>query len=455
MGDVHAPDQWALLALANEAMQVSANHTSHAADNNSYGISWSMVLKGILPMLTIALGVVGNYLMNHFFFLMTMLSEVEAPVPGGVDSQDTGSEKYGLLEEDKYKDKKRSLSPTRPAYITSSIRATLRHLNAEAGDLSMFRGIGTASAGYLLMMPLYLFVEFVSHRLPLLKKSNRAVEAFAHVTVALIWSQICATILHVCISKPRYKFWFRRMPMTWFKVLRTAWLAVLADVLSEEIVQAAFYYLTPAAKPKSEPKTITIDANNPSKQFHLSNGPLVKISVAIILWACIKSMLRSQIKPVIRLVLVRPFEAIHNRVYASMLPDDEDPVIPMDRSFQGRPQSGGILQQQTQPLGFVEAARTIDKDTYIRLVKLKLKLYVIKQLVEYAFWTLIFAEIIFFVGPSAVWVVLKLITGTTVVQADLDAVHGNATRRFLDSMIAGPSNFTSPTLNMTVTSLDQ
>ncbi|KAG9829194.1 hypothetical protein KCU77_g13876, partial [Aureobasidium melanogenum] len=290
---------------------------------------------------------------------------------------------------------------------------------------------------------------------PLLKKSNRAVEAFAHVTVALIWSQICATILHVCISKPRYKFWFRRMPMTWFKVLRTAWLAVLADVLSEEIVQAAFYYLTPAAKPNSEPKTITIDANNPSKQFQLSNGPLVKISVAIVLWACIKSMLRSQIKPVIRLVLVRPFEAIHNRVYASMLPDDEDPVIPMDRSFQGRPQSGGILQQQTQPLGFVEAARTVNKDTYIRLVKLKLKLYVIKQLVEYAFWTLIFAEIIFFVGPSAVWVVLKLISGTPVVQADLDAVQGNATRRFLDSMIAGPRNFTSPTFNMTVTSLDQ
>ncbi|KAH0367541.1 hypothetical protein KCU65_g4516, partial [Aureobasidium melanogenum] len=452
MGDV--PDQWALLAFANEAMQASTNHTSHAANNNnSHGISWWMVLKGFLPMLTIALGFVGNYLMNHFFFLMTMLSEVEAPIPGGVDSQDTGSEKYGLLEEDKYKDKKRSLSPTRPVYITSSIRATLRHLNAEAGDLSMFRGIGTASAGYLLMMPLYLFVEFVSHRLPLLKKSDRTVEAFAHVAVALIWSQICATILHVCISKPRYKFWFRRMPMTWFKVLRTAWLAVVVDVLSEEIVQAAFYYLTP--KSKSEPRTITVDANNNSKQFQLSNGPLVKISVVIVLWACIKSMLRSQIKPVIRLVLVRPFEAIHNRVYASMLPDDEDPVIPMDRSFQGRPQTGGILQQQTQPLSFIEAARTIDKDTYVRLVKLKLKLHVIKQLVEYAFWALIFAEIIFFVGPSAVWVVWKLITNTPVVQADLDLVQGNATRRFLGSMIAGPSNFTSPTFNMTVKPLDQ
>jgi hypothetical protein len=61
MGDVHAPDQWALLAFANEAMQVSANHTSHAANSNS-GIGWSMVLKGLLPMLTVGLGLIGSYL---------------------------------------------------------------------------------------------------------------------------------------------------------------------------------------------------------------------------------------------------------------------------------------------------------------------------------------------------------------------------------------------------------
>lgn len=394
--------------------------------------------------------------MDHFIFLMTALSDVEAPVPGGVDSQDTGSEKYGLLEEDKYKDKKRSSSPTKPAYISSSVRATLRHLNAEAGDLSMFRGIGTASTAYLLMIPMFLFIEFVSHRLPLVKKSSRAAEAFSNVAAALIASQIFATVLHVCISKPRYKFWFRRMPLTWFKVLRISWLAVLVDIVSEEIVQAAFYYLTPNSKPEPKSQTTAIDANKTRKPFHLSDGPLVKIGVAIVLWACIKAMLRSQIKPVIRMVLLTPFEAIHNRVYASMLPDDEDPVIPMDRSFQGRPQTGGILQQQTQPLGFVEAARTIDKDTYIRMVKLKFKLHVIKQLIQWAFWTLIFAEIIFFIGPSAVWVVFKLISGTPVVQADLDRVQGNATRRFLDGMIGGPRNFTSlsSNFNLTVTALD-
>ncbi|KAG9682972.1 hypothetical protein KCU95_g13710, partial [Aureobasidium melanogenum] len=441
MSEVHAPDQWALLTFANEAMQASTNQTSHAANSNS-GISWSMVLKGLLPMLTI----------HHFVFLMTELSEVETPVPGGVDSQDTGSEKYGLLEEDKYKDKKRSSSPIKSAYITSSIRATIRHLNAEAGDLSMFRGIGSSSVAVLVVMPVYLLSEFISHRLPLLKKSNRVAEAFSHQVVELIACQITAAILHVCISKPRYKFWFRRMPMTWFKVLRTAWLAILVNGLSGDIIDAAFYYLTPASK--LDPEVIT-SINTSNKPFQLKDGPVVKLSVAFILWACIKSMVRAQIKPLIRLVLERPFKAIETRVYASMLPDDEDPVIPMDRSFQGRPQSGGILQQQTQPLSFMEAARTIDKKTFIRLVKLQFKLHILQELAQYAFWTLLFAEIIFFVGPSAVWVVLKLITNTPVVQADLDLVQGNATRKFLGNMIAGPSNFTISQLNMTVPTLDQ
>ena len=388
--------------------------------------------------------------MIHFLSLMTHLSEVETPMPGGVDSQDVGSEKYGLLEQEDYKDKKRvSSAAPKSAYLTSSIRATVRHLNAEAGDLSMFRGIGCASAVYLMMIPLSICLEFVSNRLPLIKKSSRISEAFSTHLAALIGCQMLATLLHVCISKPRYKFWFRRMPMTWFGVLRTAWVAISVDVLVDNLVDAAFYYLTPAVKSSSN----TVDTRGEKQVFQLSNGPLVQISIAVILWSFVKSMLRGQIKPLVRLVLIRPFETISTRVFASVLPDDEDPVIPMDRSFQGRPQSGGILQQQPEPLGFIQAARTIDKKTYIRLVKLKFKLHVIEQLITWAFWSLIFAETVYFFGPSAVWILLKLIVGKPVVQAELDSVQGNATKRVLSSLIAGPSNFTSSNFNMTISSV--
>jgi hypothetical protein len=392
--------------------------------------------------------------MHHFLFLMTHLSEVETPLPGGVDSQDVGSEKYGLLEQDEYKDKKRGSSTApKSAYLTSSIRATIRHLNAEAGDLSMFRGIGSASAMYLTVIPLSFCFDFIAHKLPLIKKSDRIAEGFAAHITALIACQMTATLLHVIISKPRYKFWFRRMPLTWFGVLRAVWLATAVDILADDVVEAAFYYLTPTVKRNSDP----FDTRGEKQVFQLSNGPLVNISIAVIIWALFKSMLRGQIKPLVRLLLLRPFETITTRVNASILRDDEDPVIPMDRSFRGRPQTGGILQQPHEPLTFIQAARTIDKNTYIRLVKLKFKLHVIESVITWGFWTLIFAETVYFFGPSAVWVVLKLIVGKPVVQAELDRVQGNATRRVLDSLIAGPSNFTSPTLNMTVKrlSLDQ
>lgn len=387
---------------------------------------------------------------------MTHLSEIETPLPGGVDSQDSGSEKYGLLEQDDYKDKKRvSTAAPKSAYLTSSIRATVRHLNAEAGDLSMFRGIGSASAIYLVMIPMSLCLEYVSHKLPLIKKSGRVSEGFANHLTTLIGCQMLATLLHVCISKPRYKFWFRRMPMTWFGVLRTAWVAIIVNGLTDDVVEAAFYWLTPSTKPGNG----TIDTRSEKQVFQISNGPLVRISVAVIIWSFFKSMLRGQIKPLVRLVLLRPFEAIETRVYASMLRDDEDPVIPMDRSFQGRPQTGGILQQSPEPLSFLQAAKTIDKKTYIRLVKLKFKVHVIETLITWAFWTLIFAETVWFFGPSAVWVVVKLIIGKPVVQSELDAVTGNFTRRVFDSLMSGPAgNFTaSNNFNMTISSvsLDQ
>ena len=387
---------------------------------------------------------------------MTHLSEIETPLPGGVDSQDSGSEKYGLLEQDDYKDKKRvSTAAPKSAYLTSSIRATVRHLNAEAGDLSMFRGIGSASAIYLVMIPMSLCLEYVSHKLPLIKKSGRVSEGFANHLTTLIGCQMLATLLHVCISKPRYKFWFRRMPMTWFGVLRTAWVAIIVNGLTDDVVEAAFYWLTPSTKPGNG----TIDTRSEKQVFQISNGPLVRISVAVIIWSFFKSMLRGQIKPLVRRFLLRPVEAIDTRVYASMLRDDEDPVIPMDRSFQGRPQTGGILQQSPEPLSFLQAAKTIDKKTYIRLVKLKFKVHVIETLITWAFWTLIFAETVWFFGPSAVWVVVKLIIGKPVVQSELDAVTGNFTRRVFDSLMSGPAgNFTaSNNFNMTISSvsLDQ
>lgn len=377
--------------------------------------------------------------------MLTTLAEAETPIAGGLDSEKFGSEKYGLLENDGYKDKKMSTAAqAKPHYVTSNVRATLRHLNAEAGDLSTFRGIGTKTAIYLLTTPIGIALEFGVDRLV---KSIYLANALKGFLCSLIIAQCWAALVHVVISKPRYKFWFRRLPLSWFGVMRRVWISVLVSGLSEEVMYWAFRYFASSSKPKDP----TPKAANDKKHFSLSQGPMVQISLAIVLWAFLKGVLRSQAKALIRMALSKPFHAIETRVYASMLPDDEDPVVPLDRSFQGQPQSGGILQQQPQPLSFADAARSIDKQTYLRLLKLDIKLHCIKQAIEWAFWTLVFAEVVYMIGPSAVWVVFKLICGTPVVQTDLDRVQGNVTRSILDNLIAGPKNVTSPAFNVTIT----
>ncbi|KAI5209837.1 hypothetical protein AUEXF2481DRAFT_30335 [Aureobasidium subglaciale EXF-2481] len=452
--NVNARDQWALLALANEAMQFSVNSTADGTKKDSNGVDWLMVVKGLLPMITLALGFGGRTLMDHFFLVMTTLAEVEAPIAGGVDSADSGSEKYGLLEGSNYKDKARPSVSVGPRYVTSSLRATIRHLNAEAGDLSMFRGIGAKAFIYILMVPVAFVSEFVAGYLPYVK-SGHISGSIAELIAALIACQLWAGLMHIIISKPRNKFWFRRLPLSFIGVLRHAWFAIIVNNLSDDLLEWAIRYFTSFSKSKV-PKVEHVELDN-TKPFQLSQGPIVEISIAIVLWMFAKSLLRSQIKPLIKIAVLKPVQAIEGRVMSSMLRDDEDPVVPMDRSFQGRPQSGGILQQQPEPLDFTAAARTIDKETYLRLVKLEVKMHFISQFVQWAFWTLIFAEVVYFIGPSSVWLVLKLISGTPITQADLNRTTGNMARGLFEKVIAAPGNFTVTTVNTTSSplSLDQ
>lgn len=65
MGDI--PGQWALLALASAATQASTNQTNDMNNNTGKdsGIDWLTLFKSILPMLTLLLGLVGQYLVKN------------------------------------------------------------------------------------------------------------------------------------------------------------------------------------------------------------------------------------------------------------------------------------------------------------------------------------------------------------------------------------------------------
>jgi len=64
MGDI--PGQWALLALAGAASQATGNQTAAAGNNTNKGSSpdWQTIVKGMLPMVTLFLGFIGQYLVK-------------------------------------------------------------------------------------------------------------------------------------------------------------------------------------------------------------------------------------------------------------------------------------------------------------------------------------------------------------------------------------------------------
>lgn len=109
---------------------------------------------------------------------------------------------------------------------------------------------------------------------------------------------------------------------------------------------------------------------------------------------------------------------------ASLLPDEDDPIVPIDRSFVGGPSSG--ILHQTEALEFKRACSTIDKPRYVRLVKLDIKLRLVKQVIGWLFAALIVAEMVALVGWSASPVFLKIALGVPIAQEEVDDTVGIA-----------------------------
>ncbi|GAB7354235.1 hypothetical protein MBLNU459_g4774t2 [Dothideomycetes sp. NU459] len=310
---------------------------NETSNTNNQTDSTSNIVLGLIPLCALLIGIVGLPLVDYVLHdLIFTLAAVEAPVPGGA-----GSEKYGLLNRHDTNQKRfDELKEYRTDnyYISSGIRSTFRHLQSEAGDLSIFRGIGTFFI-IVLGCLLHTFVDWVP----------------------TLWSAI--------IKLPR--------------------------------------------------------TQGPTKQadkIQLTDGPVVSIGLFYLAWALLKVFLSTLITPALQVIFHTPLSAAYRRMHASLLPDDDDPIISIDRSFTGRPSSG--ILHRAEPLDFKRACQTIDKPTYIRLVKLNFKIYLIKQILVALYWASVSAFVACLIGRGASLVVLKLLLGVPIVQQDFQGIQG-------------------------------
>ena len=234
--------------------------------------------------------------------------------------------------------------------ITTSIRRTIKHLRANYGYLSRFRGL---SLFICLCIARFFIIQFFSI-VPFME--NWIGSCIASILADLVLARWELTWIHIVISEPTQSKWWRRAPPlnSWVKIAPAVLLKSVAGFVRRIVpvmVALNFGVLKRMRSPGFEPSRSEIDA------ACAQSLPILLLTIALF-------------------VLIQlPATVILVRVAASMLPEENETVVPFDRSFGGKV-TPAIIGGQGK-IGMVEAWKSFDWSSRVRLVKLMAKIFVI------------------------------------------------------------------------------
>ncbi|KIV95010.1 hypothetical protein PV10_02718 [Exophiala mesophila] len=247
--------------------------------------------------------------------------------------------------------------------ITASLRATVLHLRARAGYWSRFRGLSM----YLVWnMATGFLISIMGGAL-----GNRLITAVAAIIAETALATLHMTWVHIVISDPSEKKWYQRIPSirTWPKIAPAVaiWATTNQIVaILPTLVTGSFGSLKHMKHPEYEPGRKDLYAVG--AQAFL--GMFLMLALFLLL----------QIPASVTLV----------RVAASMLPEEDETIVPFDRTFGGKT-TPTILGGQGK-IGLVEAWRSFAWASRMRLVKLMIKVAVIMMSVWVLFTIVLVTE---------------------------------------------------------------
>ncbi|KAL4862762.1 hypothetical protein BDV12DRAFT_207022 [Aspergillus spectabilis] len=247
-----------------------------------------------------------------------------------------------------------SEDPTNPDYydlnyddsegkpITSGLRSAIKHLRARGGLWSSFRGFRL----YLAFEGFSTVMGFLAPAISLLPSVSRSfISSFLSHFVA---SMLCATWhmawVHLVIAEKSPRSPYRRMLglQHWPRIAPAAALYNMLTGATFSLRIAAVWIVA---------STVT----NPARDYKQLLGALgiTIITATFFLLVCV------------------PARAVFIRVSASMLPEEDSPIVPFDRTF------GGKVKAETvggdRKLGLVDAWTTFEWAARIRFLKVILK----------------------------------------------------------------------------------
>lgn len=228
-------------------------------------------------------------------------------------------------------------STTHP--ITSGLRSTIRHLRGRGGIWSCFRGFRMYLAFTGFNTGLGFLIQVF---LPIPTRSVPFVRSFLGAFgPSMLWATWQMAWVHLVIADKSPRSTYRRMLgfQHWPKIAPAAALCNLLDSATFSMAKLAGW------------TAMGILSNRDSK-----NLPRLIVTITLYNFLLLASL---------------PARAIFARVAASMLPEEDDPIVPFDRTFGGnvRPESVG----GSGKLGLADAWITFKWPARIRYLKIIFK----------------------------------------------------------------------------------
>ncbi|KAK7218627.1 hypothetical protein V2G26_006630 [Clonostachys chloroleuca] len=276
--------------------------------------------------------------------------------------------------------------PVTPVPVSNSIRSIYRLLRANGGFFANFRGLSV-----------YLVERFVT--VIILHSTIRCLGLYLglilgpvlHLLCNLLLAQLSTAWVHIVITPASPLRWWRRLP-AFSTTVKAVWGPMFLFSIASFLAEWAPFVIA---------KAVHFPLG-----FHAAmvaqDGQKPTLGFACLLLVKYFAVLAGSILAVILLIV--PTRMILVRVQASLLPVDEDAIVPFDRSFGGRVQTALVGGRGFATI--TDVWSTFSRAVMGRLIKLHVKVIAINVLVGFVLGA-------FVVFPS----VLAVTTYSTVVKA--------------------------------------
>ena len=231
--------------------------------------------------------------------------------------------------------------------ITAKLCSTIKHLRTRAGYFSRFRGLHVLA---LYGLAFHFYRSLLLHLIP----NSLLTRSITTVVTSTLLCRFDAAWTHIVISNPSEKRFYRRVPprAAFRRLAGPAFFAALAEQLAmvAPLLMAQAYGLEKWAR-------------DPSQIGNVS--PAVRASVVI------QAGIVMLVGFLNIIFVVIPAHAALRRVQASLLPEEDEGVVPFDRTFGGK-----LLAESTGGIGRpnIRAAwKSFDREAVFRLYKVYAK----------------------------------------------------------------------------------